>query len=198
MRVLFALIAASMVVGPAFAEPSDPLPTGIVYWGNSNTGVAVRIVNQIDGEKKAEAEVKRIGGEGWKLLEKSNKPGFGAAICVRKGDSILFHTAHGYPTAKEAVAAATVKAKATGGATSYCSRSQWVVNEYTNERVPSGVVGTVKALVRKMVICSQPERKAVKLPPVGSVKPTENKSECPEGATTKKDGAKLVCMCVRG
>lgn len=199
MRSILLLIAVAVLAGPSLAEAPKPRPVGIVYWGNANTGVAVRVVNRVDGDKIAEAEVKKIGGDGWTLLVNSNTPGFGAAMCVRKGGSVIFHTANGYPSFKEALAAAQAKAKAAGGMASSCSRGQWSVQEISDKPPPSPtVIDTVKGKVRKMVVCSQSEKLAVKLPPDGSVKPAEAKADCAKFTDKREYGAKYPCMCVRG
>src|SRR3954465_11406907 len=155
MRSLSRLLMALVAVAPLQVQAADPGPVGIVYWGNSNTGVAVRVINKIDGDKLAEAEVKKIGGDGWSLLVKSNEPGFGAAMCVRKGGTAIFHTAHGYPSGKEALAAAKAKANAEGGMASLCSRALWSVPQPASQQ-SNGVIDSAKGAVYKMVACEEP------------------------------------------
>lgn len=143
------LIAASLLLSAASMASAQQ--TGVVYWGNTETGKAVRVVNKVDGEKIAKAQVDSIGGSGWELLEKSNLPGHGAAICVKKGNRIYFHTAHGFATGKEAVTAASDKAKATGGTTYLCDQPRWMVNGALKEEKPSSWIGTAKEVVRDIV-----------------------------------------------
>jgi len=91
------------------------------------SGVGVRVANTPDAEARAEAQIKSLGEGDWVLLERSNSPGHGAAMCAKVGGRIQFYAVHGFSTAKEAIQAARVKAQAAGTLTSLCSRGLWEV-----------------------------------------------------------------------
>ena len=84
--LLIASVAMASLLSTASLEEAQGLNDNrVVYWGNMVTGASVRVVNQANAEKKAEALVKKAGGSGWVLLANSGAPGFGAAICERRG-----------------------------------------------------------------------------------------------------------------
>lgn len=122
-------------------------PNRIVYWGNSQTGKSVRVYNTPDAEIMAESQVKKLGGQGWALLENSTKPGFGAAICNKVGGRIQFYVAHGYPSGREAVTAAKAKS---GGRGVFCSNALWQVSERPRPQ-DEGIVDKVKGAIRNAI-----------------------------------------------
>lgn len=150
------LCAHALSVPPLFAATEDQV--GIVYWGNVRTGVAVRVINGTDRRERARAEVERIGGGDWVLLEDSSRPGFGAAMCIRKGDQIRFHVVHGLATAREAITAAQQQARATGGLWSTCSRGLWSVAPLPDKPRETGVVDHLKGAIRSGVSSARGER----------------------------------------
>lgn len=199
MRV-FLLVAAVAASSPLNA--AGPEPNRIVYWGNVKTAAAVRVMNVPDAEKKAEEQVKKLGGEGWVMLENSTKPGFGAAICLREGKSLRFYTAHGYPSSKDAIVAAKAKA---GGRGVFCSKALWKVNEIADgkEGEPT-LVDRAKAEVYKRTVKEGAE--CVKQAPATrfSGKTEESSASekaaasCPSNLEKGLLDTELVCMCVRG
>jgi hypothetical protein len=195
-RFLAALALAGIALSPLTAAPAAPRAVGIVYWGNANTGVAVRVINRIDGDKIAEAEVKKLGGDGWTLLEQSNAPGFGAAMCTRQSGKVRFYTAHGFATGKDAVDAAKAKASAAGGVAWLCSRALWKVPQPGSAQ-SGGMIDAAKGAVGKAVTCKETEPSLVDLP-TGTATPVEAKPNCPEKDSASKDGFALPCTCVRG
>lgn len=132
--------------------------TGIVYWGNTKTGVAVREINGIDRRERAKIATGKIGGDGWVLLEDSKQTGFGAAMCIRQGDKVLFLVSHGHPTGREAISAAQQKAKAVGGLWSTCSRGLWSVSPRMAQPGSPGITGVVKGNIRSQLVPPHGER----------------------------------------
>lgn len=147
--LLIASVAMANLLSTAWVEEAqDSNDNRVVYWGNMVTGASVRVVNQANAEKKAEALVKKAGGSGWVLLANSGAPGFGAAICERRGTLIQFFVSHGYATGREAVSAA--KAKAGGGGT-FCSNALWRVSETSRSTSPT-VMDRLKGVVRRATV----------------------------------------------
>ena len=192
LRVLMIAIVVAAVPVSAIAQDSDR--TGILYWGDTKTGKAVRVINKANAMDIAKAEMKAAGGDNWVLLVNSDKPGFGAAMCVRKGETIYFHTAHGYASSKEAVAAAKEKAMAGGGLPTFCSRALWSVNEITAETKPSSVMDVVKGTVRKAVTPEACQEKK-EAPPLSEKSGEACNNKKYENKFVEKP---YVCMCVRG
>jgi hypothetical protein len=199
-KPIILLLALGLVATPARA--GDESETNrIVYWGNSSNGKSVRVFNTADAEKKAEAQVKALGGPGWTLLENSTTPGFGAAICERKGSTHIFYTAHGYASGREAVTAAKVKSNGRGY---FCSNALWRVNE-TMSGPPrdASVIETIQGLIRKTI----PAKRCDWQPtgPTPSARPLPQQSDEAPGSSCPPPDPKArsfktryVCMCVRG
>lgn len=203
VRGFSAAISLSVLVSPAQTQKRKP--NRIVYWGNTSTGASVRVFNTPDSEKKAEAEVIKLGGSGWVLLENSATPGFGAAICKKVGNSINFYVAHGYSSGRDAVTAA--KAKANGGGT-FCSNALWRVAELPAPE-ESTIVGTMKGLVRSAVTtkkddgdrkpaCKPGERATAERPSTPSAKRARETGNADCRQQEPKGISALPCLCVRG
>lgn len=139
MRSFISVVA--LVLLPAPLHGAEPPPNRIVYWGNVHTAQTVR-VSRPDAERVAKAEVERLGGSGWILLENSTAIGFGAAFCKKSGSTMQFFTAHGLPTGREAVDAAKKKA---GGGSALCNNALWRVSPASNARDPAMVDRAIDA-----------------------------------------------------
>jgi hypothetical protein len=148
------ITVAALVLLPSPLHGAEATPNRIVYWGNVNTAQTVR-VNNPDAERIAKAEVERIGGSGWILLENSTAIGFGAAFCKKAGSQMQFFVVHGLPTGREAVDAAKKKA---GGGSALCNNALWRVSPVPVARPPAGadqVIDATQGLIRREVA---PER----------------------------------------
>lgn len=199
MRNYLAAVVALCLASAGTAQENH---NRVVYWGNSSTGNAVRVMNKRDAEKLAEAQVKAKGGSEWVLYENSSVPGYGAAMCTRRGDTILFHTVHGFKTGKEAIRAASEKAKASGGTTSLCSNGLWLVNGSVTPKetnIIDSIKDTVQDAVQKQPCPPATGSAEARLstPRRGEIsKPLQEEKEvCAEGGTST---GKIPCMCVRG
>lgn len=193
-----ALLAGDAVAAGA-ASPVEP--NRIVYWGNQKTGASVRVLNTSDAEKKAEAQVKNIGGDGWVLLMNSTQTGFGAAICTGEPGAIKFHIAHGYSTAREAIDAA--KQKANGGG-AFCSNPMWSVNESSAPREATAV-DYIRGTVRRAVSSDRCEWKDAEATKPGAssggakeVEASPEQCRQPRNDERFMKGSRFTCMCVRG
>ena len=148
MRHLIAGLA--LVLLPSSPYAAESAPNRIVYWGNVHTAQTVR-VSKPDAERIAKAEVERIGGSGWILLENSTAVGFGAAFCKMAGSTMQFYTAHGFSTGREAVDAAKKKA---GGGSALCNNALWRVSpppEARDAAITNRAIDATRGAIRRQV-----------------------------------------------
>lgn len=167
----------------------------IVYWGNIYSGMTVRVVNKPDAERIAKAQVEKLGGSGWIMVENSTAIGFGAAFCKKTGETIEYFTAHGLATGREAVTEAKRKA---GGGSALCNNALWRVNPPAGASVP-GAFGSVQGMILRAAgaraeQCFRPRGAKDYRPMQAADDPAKGDIKtCPLAGDVP-----TACMCVRG
>lgn len=132
--------------------------------GNVETGKLLVISHQSDAvsaaqaQAQAQAQAGMIRPTGWKTLLTTSEPGFGAAFCVRHGDTTRFFLAHAQPSMKEAISHAREFAAPYAAETSQEAKvcgAPW--NAQAGEAPPreEGVIDDLKDAIRKEVTCDR-------------------------------------------
>ena len=101
-------------------------PHIIIYWGDSQSGNSVRVIDKPNAPAVAEQQIRAKGPGAWVKYLESSAPGYGAAMCKGELPNVHFYVVHGYATSKEAITAAQNEARAAGpGLTYLCSNAVW-------------------------------------------------------------------------